>query len=842
MPDDPIAVLDESLVELVQSKCVGVTISELSIMKRSRKTLFFSEKQENEHETVKKKKEDVTARRIIIGKRNISANNIYTSPSTGQTLQVLQNAAPATASTSNPANRRVQILEDKIIQPSIIITPVNQNHSPISSDDELEIFSTPNRHVRQKQLSVNLAEENKTSNLPDSNILDNHTFATPKSRKKLNSSKSANLSPAITTKQHQKNDDDLLPCQKEEKHMSSALTSRCGSLSDISTSNMVSLNSSFNEEQLFNLLNTPQKEEQIPATKTKIACDDNDNYLSQPSTSGMNLSTKTSQKQNKIPQTLPPDSDSDESSDSSSSDSSDSSSEDTEVNPEMSHPISRPLLATNNEDDEWEDITDSPMSFEEFQGAVKMSIPPNTENPYDYFKLFVTDEIIDKIVHETNNFANKSVGTNLWKPTDKEEMHTFFAILLAMGLVKVPHIGDYWSKNKLYRNEYISSLMSRDRFLALLKYWHFSDDSNSENDKIHKFREVYTMLMTQFKDVLKPGKVLVVDESMVPWRGRLHFRQYIKNKSHRYGVKLYKVCTPEGYTLNVIVYTGKNEGENQREMNHGQNVVMKLLKDYENEGRIVIADNFYSSIGLAEALLDLKTFYCGTLRSNRKGLPKTVISTKLKKGNITGKMNKKGIRVLKWVDKRPVLMMSTCTDHDTTLKSTGKKRRGTDEEVLKPACVLTYNKFKKGIDLSDQMSSYYSTLKRGLKWYRKVVMELLFGTSVINALIVYNMKNENKLTKKEFIEQIMEKLSNTSLKKQRIMPETDQMATPRGNANHSFEMGPKKRNCSGCYDKLRLTLNSKEAGNKVKKVKTMCEACRKTYCRECYNKSHQSKV
>jgi hypothetical protein len=159
----------------------------------------------------------------------------------------------------------------------------------------------------------------------------------------------------------------------------------------------------------------------------------------------------------------------------------------------------------------------------------------------------------------------------LWKPTNREEMQTFFAILLAMGFVKVPHINDYWSRNKLYKNEFISSLMCRDRFLLLLKYWHFSDNSNSENDKLYKIRDVYNMLLIQFKQILKPGKVLVIDETMVPWRGRLHFRQYIKNKSHKYGVKLYKACTPEGYTFNIIIYTDK--GDSGRELNHSQNVL-----------------------------------------------------------------------------------------------------------------------------------------------------------------------------------------------------------------------------------------------------------------------------
>lgn len=177
-------------------------------------------------------------------------------------------------------------------------------------------------------------------------------------------------------------------------------------------------------------------------------------------------------------------------------------------------------------------------------------------------------------------------------------------------------------------------------------------------------------------------------------------------------------------------------------------------------GRIVIVDNYYTSLGLAEDLLSQKTFLCGTLNKIRKYLPKQVTSYKLQKGEIIGKMNKKGVKVMKWMDKRNVLMLTTCKDHDDNLIDTGKKKRGTDECIKKPGCVLLYNKTKKGIDFSDQMSSYYTTLKRGIKWWRKVVMELIFGTALINAWIVFNsiQTDGKKLPKRLFVEKLIESL------------------------------------------------------------------------------------
>ncbi|XP_045778283.1 uncharacterized protein LOC123876163 [Maniola jurtina] len=218
-------------------------------------------------------------------------------------------------------------------------------------------------------------------------------------------------------------------------------------------------------------------------------------------------------------------------------------------------------------------------------------------------------------------------------------------------------------------------------------------------------------------------------------------------------------------------------------------------------GRIVIVDNYYTSLGLAEDLLSQKTFLCGTLNKIRKYLPKQVTSYKLQKGEIIGKMNKKGVKVMKWMDKRNVLMLTTCKDHDDNLIDTGKKKRGTDECIKKPGCVLLYNKTKKGIDFSDQMSSYYTTLKRGIKWWRKVVMELIFGTALINAWIVFNsiQTDGKKLPKRLFVEKLIESL---------IKKEIDETPAPQS-ARHCLEKGEKRRRCVGCYQKLRTFLPSK---------------------------------
>nr|XP_037875872.1 uncharacterized protein LOC119630448 [Bombyx mori] len=57
-------------------------------------------------------------------------------------------------------------------------------------------------------------------------------------------------------------------------------------------------------------------------------------------------------------------------------------------------------------------------------------------------------------------------------------------------------------------------------------------------------------------------------------------------------------------------------------------------------------------------------------------------------------------------------------------------------------------------------------------------------------------------------------------------------------ADHILEMSGKRRNCVGCYEKLRETMKSSEVKRKVKKIKTYCRMCKQNLCAKCFKDSH----
>lgn len=133
------------------------------------------------------------------------------------------------------------------------------------------------------------------------------------------------------------------------------------------------------------------------------------------------------------------------------------------------------------------------------------------------------------------------------------------------------------------------------------------------------------------------------------------------------------------------------------------------------------------------------TYLIGTLRTNRKSNPKEIIKKKCKKGEVYTLRSNTNVMVLKWRDKRELLMCSTKT---TNSMVDVRSRKVTQ----KPLTVIEYNKGKASIDLADQRASYGNPLRRSLKWYRKVLVDILLNITVVNALSIYNNVIQSKMS------------------------------------------------------------------------------------------------
>lgn len=461
------------------------------------------------------------------------------------------------------------------------------------------------------------------------------------------------------------------------------------------------------------------------------------------------------------------------------------------------------------------------------------------KSPADFYHLLVTDEIFEMTADYTNSFAvKKMTGTDLatksarirqWTATSGPEIKRFFGLIIFMGVVKLPKISDYWSKDPVIGQNFPRTIMSRNRFELLLQMLHFSrQDEENRSNRLHRIAKLLEIVNHNFQKYYTPAEEICIDESVVPFRGRIIFRQYNKQKRHKYGIKEFKLCTLPGYTYKINVYAGKNNDEIN---NTPLNVVMSLCSDLLYKGHTLVTDNWYTSVDLAKKLLDAETHLIGTIRKNRKHLPKDVVNAKLKRGQFVAKENSEGITVMKWKDKRDVLLLST--KHSVRFQNVRKRNK----VISKPKIVIDYNSAKGAVDLSDQMAAYSTPLRKSVKWYKKYAINLLLNTAVVNSLILYQSATGKKIQMADFRLALLKTLcsqQNVPVARPTVRQKAHRLQQKEGPARMS------RRTCVNCYKINVATYGRKWAKNKTKKVRTYCPQCpeKPFLCLSCFNLLH----
>ncbi|CAD1470962.1 unnamed protein product, partial [Heterotrigona itama] len=262
----------------------------------------------------------------------------------------------------------------------------------------------------------------------------------------------------------------------------------------------------------------------------------------------------------------------------------------------------------------------------------------------DFYALLVTEEMLQRISDQRNIYAvqkrstSASMRIDRWVPINKEEIKRLFGLVIWMGLVKYPCTTLYWSRDP-------HKVMSRNRFQIFLRMLHFANNETADvTNRLWKIQPIIDELNENFKQYYHPTELICIDESMIPFRGRIIFRQYMKQKRHRCGIKIFKLSCGLGYTYSFRVYSSKTfDAVNTTPTN----TVMNLCEDIFHKGHTLCSDNWYTSVNLARKLIEKNTHLIGTLRNNRKDNPKEVVSKKLKRGQCAAQESKE-ITILKW--------------------------------------------------------------------------------------------------------------------------------------------------------------------------------------------------
>ena len=189
-----------------------------------------------------------------------------------------------------------------------------------------------------------------------------------------------------------------------------------------------------------------------------------------------------------------------------------------------------------------------------------------------------------------------------------------------MGLATKPNLSSYWSTDPALSSPFFPSVMSRDRLLQILRYLHFADNTQAPRADSAGYNKLY-----------KIQPFVNLEIPMIKFEGKVHLRKILPIKPGRFGIKTFTLAeSTSGYLSNSKIYTGKEGDEVQRDL--GRKAVMSVMEPYLDKGYYVFMGNCSTSVALYEELEERSTRACGTVRSNRLGLPKEKKVKELKRG------------------------------------------------------------------------------------------------------------------------------------------------------------------------------------------------------------------
>lgn len=249
-------------------------------------------------------------------------------------------------------------------------------------------------------------------------------------------------------------------------------------------------------------------------------------------------------------------------------------------------------LCTSTQTAEWENST-VPIPINPFQEEAGPTFEA-VGTPVDIFSRLFPDTLISHIVVEMNRYAEQEMGSEAyahWEPTEIPELKAFFGFAILMGLVHMPEVKYYWRVDQYFHYEPIASRISQNRFRSRSRYLHFKDNSKapargqSMHDRHGKVRPIIEQIGSALASSYIPGRDIVVDEAMIPFKGRSSLKQYMPMKPVKRGLKVW--CLAESKTSYVHkfeVYTGKNDmGHVPEEKALGAQVVLSLTSHLQGK-------------------------------------------------------------------------------------------------------------------------------------------------------------------------------------------------------------------------------------------------------------------
>jgi hypothetical protein len=375
--------------------------------------------------------------------------------------------------------------------------------------------------------------------------------------------------------------------------------------------------------------------------------------------------------------------------------------------------------------------------------------PPANTTPMQVLLYFLPQHLMEEFAAHTNNAAPRD-----WRHTTAAELYAFLGVHIFMGIDRLPRIDLYWSET--FAHSHITSLFSRDRFKQLLRFFRVvpAPVAAAPRHPLPHVRALAERLNQSFAAHFTPNHHLALDEAMVAYKGRSPIKQYIPTKPHKWGYKIYCLAS-ENYLLHFEIYEGKEDDPSERGATY--DTVMRMVQPYQNQQLVLFTDNWFTSPTLMSALEARGIRLCGSVRSNRKGMPripKPVVKA-LGKGEWIQRQ-KNTMSLVVWKDQKTVLVMY---NHVSPLLGATLERWNEDGVKVSIGCPLAVRDYfyhARSVDVLSQLHYAYPIGRKARRCWPRLAWWLL-DMCILNAFKLWSMGQDGR-GQLDFREQLMHEL------------------------------------------------------------------------------------
>ena len=454
-------------------------------------------------------------------------------------------------------------------------------------------------------------------------------------------------------------------------------------------------------------------------------------------------------------------------------------------------------------------------------------------DPFALFTLFWDDRVFKQLAINTNLYANlkpKKWDTlqpgdqkrtlRSWKDTTPGELRIFIGLTIKMGLHKEPGRALYWSRQgrngwtKIWKRSVHTSgrrrlakkvhcrlpqnCMSLNRYEQLKQYFHVSDPRVALNikDWYQKVEPLASILQQRFQQYYLPSTKVAIDEMVVRFCSRSQHTLKIRNKPIKQGYKIFALCN-HGYTYAFLWYSATQgiaqltESSASLNLTPTSRAVLQLAQHLPpNHQWHLILDNYFTNVPLFERLRALGIGAAGTTWVDCTGFPVSLMIEKAEAKKVLPWGHVSGAVVdntccLVWQDNSSVLFMTTYHDITKTVEQLRRrpKKTSTNATIVRgifgdqsrkmlpiSEFIDDYNYHMGGVDIADQLRSYYCTQQRSChNWYP--LFYWLLNTTLVNAYRIQKICHSHRLIRSEhytFRTRVTEKLIQKGLKLQNL--------------------------------------------------------------------------